>query len=97
MESKHLEDEGLLETEYFDSSGKKTAIGIRITSKGKKALETIYNPEWVEQQEKEKQEEKELRKREVESSESSNKFTKIGVISAIIISIVSLIVSILKP
>jgi len=54
-----------------------------LTKKGVKALDTIYNPEWVKQQETEKQEEKDLRK-----------WSKIGTKAAIVIGSSGLILSI---
>ena len=96
-ECQFLEDEKYLEREKTDVLGKKVTISVRITSKGREALETIYNPEWVEQNKKAKNEEKKLREREIINAETSHKWTKYGVIVAIILGGISLVVSIFKP
>ncbi len=97
-ECKYLEDDGYLEKEKSTwPGGDVHTIGIRITSKGKTALQTIYNPEWVKQNNKEKEDKINLKKREIKSVESSHKWTKIGVIAAIMISLFSLIISVIKP
>ena len=97
-ECQYLEDDGYLEKEKMTwSGGNVHTIGIRITSKGKTALQTIYNPEWVKQNNKEKEDKINLKKREIKSVESSHKWTKIGVIAAITISLFSLIISLIKP
>ena len=97
-EGQYLEDEGCLEkiTRKF-SNGKELATGIRITSKGKKELQTTYNPEWVKQNNKEKQDEKDLRLREVKITESSHRWIKIGIVVSIIGVIASLIYTTIKP
>ena len=69
---------------------------LRITTLGKEALRTTYNPEWVKQQEKEKQEEKDLRNRKIDLAESSHTWTKIGTGFAIAISLIALVISIIK-
>jgi len=93
-----LEDEKCLEkiTERFPGD-KVLPTGIRITSKGKKELETTYNPEWVKQNKKEKQDEKNLRIREIRTAESSHRWTKIGIVIAIILGITSFIYTTIKP
>jgi len=97
-ECKYLEDDGYLEKEKRKFSGdKELTTGIRITSNGKTALQTIYNLEWVKQNKKEKEDEINLKKREIKSVETSYRWIKIGVIAAIVFSLLSLIVSIMKP
>jgi len=77
-------------------SGTDLPGGKQITTLGKEALQTEYNPEWIKEQKKEKQEERDLREREVKASEGGHKWTKIGTIAAIIISVLALAFSILK-
>ena len=97
-ECKYLEDDGCLEKEKMKFPGERVhTVGIRITSKGKTALQTIYNPEWVKQNNKEKEEEKTLRKRGIENIETSLRWTKWGVIGAIVLGAISLIYTIFKP
>jgi hypothetical protein len=92
-----LQDDGCLEDIMREAFGKNSSIGVRITSKGKRALSTTLDPKWVKQNEKEKQEEKDLKKREIKNVETSLKWTKVGVIGAIVIGIISLIYTALKP
>jgi len=97
-ECNFLEDDGHLEKEIMEwSGGQRHAVGVRITSKGKTALQTIYNPDWVKQNNKEKEEGKKLKKREITNFESSLRWTKLGVIGAIVLGAFSLIYTILKP
>jgi len=92
-ECEYLLDDGLIEE--IISGGlddRKHTIGVRITSKGKEALHTIYNPEWIKQQEKKKKEAKDLddkRHRELVNSTKGSTIVKIGVIAAITISLLS--------
>ena len=96
-ECKYLEDDRCLEKEKIKIPGDRDlSIGVRITSKGKTALQTIYNPEWVKQNNKEKEDKINLREREIKSVESSLKWIKIGVIAAIAFSLFSLIISVMK-
>ena len=92
-ECQYLMDDGLLEkiTSTFPDN-KILTIGVRITSKGKEALHTTYNPEWVKRHQKEEKETKNLedrRHRELVNSTKGSKIVKIGVIAAIIISLLS--------
>lgn len=92
-----LQDDGYLEKIIIDAFGKNIPIGIRITAKGRKALQTIYDPEWVNQNNKEKRDEKKLKEREIKNAENNYKWTKIGVIGAIVLGIVSIIYTAFKP
>lgn len=90
----YLEDDECIEEEKMTFPGNKVhGVGVRITSKGKEALQTIYNPEWVTQKNKEKVEAKvidERRHQELVSASKGSKLIKIGVIAAIGISVLSL-------
>ena len=60
----YLEDDEYIEKEKMRfPEGKVLSVGVRITSKGKEALQTIYNPEWVKQKNKEKEEATEIEER----------------------------------
>lgn len=98
-ECQFLEDEEYLEKIIHRgaSNDRDVTLGVRITAKGKKALQTIYNPEWVTQNNKEKQDEEDLRIREIKNAESSHKWTKIGIVIAIILGVTSFIYTTIKP
>jgi len=97
-ECQYLEDEEYLEKIMMKwSGGDERAIGVRITSKGKTALNEIFNPEWVKQKNKEERDEKDLRERVVKIAESSHKWTKIGIVVAILGVIASFIYTTFKP
>lgn len=92
-----LQDDGYLEKIITEAFNKNIAIGIRITSKGRKALQTIYDPEWVKQNNKGKKDEQKLKEREIKNAENNYKWTKIGVIGAIVLGIFSIIYTAFKP
>ncbi len=94
-EVQYLIDDEYLEKIKIDFGDKEHAVGIRITSKGKKALRTLFNPKWVTEQEKQKENARKLKQRELDQAESSSKWTKIGVVAAILIGLASLVYSIL--
>lgn len=80
-----LIDEGYLKRdEIRDGSGNIRIPKIRITANGKKALETIYNPKWVDEEKSKKEKEQKLEERKIRVAESNAKWIKIGAIAAII-------------
>ena len=81
---------------YTARSNYKNKFFAVITTAGKEALQTEYDQNWINQQEREENEERDLRRREVKASESSHLWTKIGTVGAIVISVIALIVSVIK-
>jgi len=97
----YLEDDECIEKVKAKlTDGRDITMGIRITSKGKEALQTRYNPEWVKQKNKEEEEAKgigERRHREnIEVQRKANKNQWIGIIIVGIIGVVGLIIAIIK-
>ncbi len=97
----YLEDDECIEKEKIRfSGGRVSSIGVRITSKGKEALQTIYNPEWVKQKNEEKEEAKEIEERRhrenLEVQRKANKNQWVGIIIVGIIGIAGLIITIIK-
>ena len=93
-ECAYLEDDEYIEKiEMEFSGGKKYDIGVRITSKGKEALRTIYNPEWIKQNRSEQKKVKDIeekRHQELVKAAKGSKIIKIAVVSAVIISLFAL-------
>ena len=72
----YLENNGYLEKEKGRFPGDRIlTTGVRITSKGKKALRTTYNSEWIKQNEKKEKEAKETESKKV--SGTINKIKRI--------------------
>lgn len=57
---------------------------IRITARGKEALQTVFNAAWVEKEISKQDREQELKERKIRVAESNARWIKIGAIAAII-------------